>query len=117
MTTFDGGAFLDTAKKLQGGTAADKRSAISRAYYAAFTVAKEYVRACNADEIHDAGADHASVPRYLQRLRHFQESNKLLKLKDYRHASDYCQPVIHLEAKVDTAISSAMQLVAKYQAM
>ena len=117
MTSFDGAEFLATARELKDGSEADKRSAISRAYYAAFLLAKEYARVSDGSVIQNDGSDHATVPRYLERLRHFSESQKLQKLKDYRHACDYAKPVRDLDAKVATSIASADGIVRKYKAM
>lgn len=76
MTSFDGAEFLATARELKDVSEADKRSAISRAYYAAFLLAKEYVRISDVSVIRNDGSDHAAVPRYLERLKHFRESQK-----------------------------------------
>ncbi|MCX6104316.1 MAG: hypothetical protein NTY08_00600 [Proteobacteria bacterium] len=44
---------------------------------------------------------------FLERLKHFTESQKLQKLKDYRHACDYANSVKDIGAKVDTSLISA----------
>lgn len=110
---FDWDQFLQTAKLLQQGSEADKRTAVSRAYYAAFHAAKNFAVSKKYSST-GAGSDHSGVRRHLTAMKghHVQKSVMLGRLYSYREQCDYEPDVQNLDEKVASAIADATTITA-----
>jgi uncharacterized protein (UPF0332 family) len=84
--------FLEVAKKLsQGGTAAEYRTAISRAYYATYHVGAEFLKGMGC-AISDGPTGHGEVIRNLSHcddLELAKVGSQLTDLRSQRNAADY----------------------------
>ena len=99
MSAFDWEAFIDVAEELMRLPGADRirqearhRSAVSRAYYAAFHVAQAYIEEHALVRLTKTGRDHNLISETLQqqpdkRLRFVGQ--ELATLKDARQEADY----------------------------
>ena len=92
---FDWQQYLDLARYLsdQAGRQADiceaaQRSAVSRAYYAAFCHARNYARDIEAFVPTGTGKDHAVVPDHFKATKP-EVSRLLQRLKQWRTTCDY----------------------------
>lgn len=94
MNTFDWDEFQDLAEELvrRRGDAAALRSAISRAYYAAFHSASEYVVG-RGERLTFTGADHRSVWAWFRRPGADSLSREIsdagIRLRQARREADY----------------------------
>ena len=83
--------FLDLADELKpsNGNEAKIRTSISRAYYAAFLYAREWLRANNWT-LYDDGRDHRKVQEGLEYYKGRGLRDKMAYLRrDYRNEADY----------------------------
>jgi hypothetical protein len=73
------------------------RSAVSRAYFAAFNYALEYAVTyldfVPLARVEDRGQDHGRLRAHLQRKRRANAARSLQRLRDYRNACDYERPL------------------------
>lgn len=77
--------FLQTAQQLASATdEASLRTAVGRAYYAAFLVARDKLGLTNMRK-----QVHLKVEQQLKRQRKFAVAGKLHRLKELRHEADY----------------------------
>ncbi len=104
--------FLKTAETLKDGTEADKRSAVSRAYYSCFHVVMEWL-SDRGHQFTGHGTDHELVAEYLDRVN-WALGQKFRRLKRSRRQVDYELVVDSLDNKVRTALAAAKHLVGKY---
>ncbi len=89
--SFDWSKFLDLANNLSGGDESSKRSAISRAYYAAFCSARDRLTKSGV-YIPRTGEAHDRVPALYALSRDYdsQEISKaLMREKIVRNSADY----------------------------
>lgn len=113
--------YLRLAKKLaEQDDEASHRSAISRAYYAAFHLARRYVHNQSPGELRKTGEDHYRVWNYLSRGARRQEqaagvSGK--KLCDARKMADYDLQGLSFPRAVRDALSSAETIVNSLSAL
>ena len=84
--------FLNVAKKIKESTNLDEqgkfRTAIGRAYYAAFLTAREYLKFHKAKKF-DKDRQHQDVLDTLDELEQYDLKNMLDKLRDNRVNADY----------------------------
>ena len=114
---FDWRRYLEFARELaQDPREQSSRSAISRAYYAAFHYARAYVEQSTSTSTLRDGAAHRVVPEQLQRMRPAQSmaANRLIELKKLRTWADYrAGSKSNLEDEVRKALSHAEQIIAR----
>lgn len=116
--TFDWSEYLNLARKLAGtdanpGNEAELRSAISRAYYAAFITARNYLR----------DRDNIRIPRERSHqfvINQFRESSdnyraklgrRLLRLRNYRVSADYHDTVPDIEDRTHQSLTLARRII------
>lgn len=116
---FDWREFLALAKTLAGQTglnysaeAAD-RSAVSRAYYAAFCFARNYAEANLGFQRTGRAEDHKLLREYLKRQGKTQLASDLNKLRGWRNTCDYDDEVPNLNQIVQNAIRIADKAMQK----
>src|SRR5207245_11285816 len=65
------------------------RAALSRAYYGAFCFARNYARDWLGFQPRNEGEDHGLLREHLKRKKRWKVSEKLERLRDWRHDRDY----------------------------
>lgn len=125
MATYNWELFLDFAKFLmsQSNIAVDKetanRIAISRAYYAAFHVAKDFLVSANISYLY-AGGEHDRVCNTFKNLNKGDKAflttchrigNYLTVLKGNRHTADYDDRKTFNDAETKKCYYSAKQII------
>jgi uncharacterized protein (UPF0332 family) len=86
---FNALGFFKLADKFKLSTdESEIRTAISRAYYAAFLISREWVRT-KGWRIYDDGNDHREVPNGLQINQRRLAGSKLRSLRRHRRNADY----------------------------
>lgn len=114
---FDWGEFLDLADFLAGNEAARytseaaSRSAISRAYYAAFCHARNHARTYLGYRPTGAAADHATLRRHFGRHGQFNVARRLDDLRTWRNLCDYEDTVENLPHILRGALAAAREVV------
>lgn len=115
--SFDWREYLELAQALtaQAGSGyskeAAKRSAISRAYYAAFCWARNYAEANWGFQRTATAEDHGRLREHLRRQRRMQLASDLNKLRGWRNACDYDDKVPSLDQFVQSAIRIADKII------
>jgi hypothetical protein len=111
---FDWHDYLDLARWLEANTPpgtsdeAAKRTAISRAYYAAFCYARNYARHYLGFVPRDDETDHGRLRAHLRQRRRHGTADKLDSLRDARNQCDYDDNVTEdLAAMLGTALREA----------
>lgn len=114
---FDWGEFLELADFLAGDQAARhtpeaaQRSAISRAYYAAFCHARNHARTSLGYWPTGTAADHTTLRRYLGRHGQFRIARRLDDLRTWRNLCDYEDTVRNLSLILRGALAAARDVV------
>jgi uncharacterized protein (UPF0332 family) len=115
---FDWTEFLELAKSLVGQSnrgysqeAAD-RSAVSRAYYAAFCCARNYAEAQLGFKRKETAMDHRALCDFLKNQGKVQVAADLTRLRQWRNDCDYEDQGPNIRAIVVSALSTASQIVA-----
>ena len=85
------------------------RTAVSRAYYAAFGVVREYAVNKNAPEITGTYKDHRGVIEFLKKYN-AKIGTKLSKLQSWRKDSDYEDMPVSSQ-KVENALTYAKEVI------
>jgi uncharacterized protein (UPF0332 family) len=83
--------FMQTALRLSAGSEANKRSAVSRAYYSAYHVAREFVTACGV-RFPSTAATHEALPWCLSKSGDVvlvTAARELRSLRTSRNEADY----------------------------
>jgi uncharacterized protein (UPF0332 family) len=116
---FDWREYLELAKELAGlpgsgysGEAAE-RSAVSRAYYAAFCWARNYAEKRLGFEPRRDSTDHGRLRERLKERGYPQVASDLNKLRGWRNACDYGDEVFHLPRLVSSSIKFADKIIQK----
>lgn len=93
---------------------AAQRSAVSRAYYAAFCLARDYASSELGYRL-AGGADHRQLPQYLKdthsRYHKARLANRLSRLRDWRNKCDYESMVPALSKMVESALEMARRAI------
>jgi len=117
---FDWSDYLDLAKELAGQTAsqateeAKLRSSVSRAYYAAFCKARNYLRDIEGRSIPSTGDAHVFVRdefRYSADRLHRKIGNNLNRLRIDRNKVDYDDSVTGLSSMVIMDLTIALKVI------
>ena len=108
---FDWTGFLDLAEELafRGNDEAAHRSAISRAYYAAFHSGRAYLEHHDI-EISRSGGAHRQIQRIFQTVD-VAIRQDLLRLHEWRKEADYddpCSFVIETQARESVTLASSL---------
>ncbi len=109
---FDWRDFLALAKTLQAGlggvtTEASTRSAVSRAYYAAFCHARNYAVSNLSFRAGQNVDDHMRIRSHLSGRGMLEVSRRLNQLRQWRNSCDYDDTVLNLGRIVGSAIHEA----------
>lgn len=113
---FDWRKYLELAKQLSGlqsagySQEASDRTAISRAYYAAFCWARNYAEQHFGFRRTGRGEDHRLLRDYLKK-RIPEIASNLNKLRGWRNASDYEDEIPGLRNKVRASIRLADKVI------
>lgn len=103
--------FLNLAKVLATGNEAEIRTSVSRAYYAAFLNAREWLRARNWNIYNDV-RDHREVEKGLKRFKGRGIKDKIAHLRrDYRNKADYVLTERFIDRHASDAISLAQIII------
>jgi uncharacterized protein (UPF0332 family) len=89
------------------------RAAISKAYYAAFCLARNYARDLDRLVLDESAQDHGSVKKHYIRApdpKNRQVGNSLDRLRDLRNQADYSDTIDKLEDLAKAAISQSKQV-------
>ena len=114
---FDWKEYLELAKQLVGragsgySAEAAERSAVSRAYYAAFCLVRNYAEKNLAFRKTGSAQDHESLREHLKRQRRVRLASRLNKLRKWRNDCDYDDEVTNLSHYVQNAIRIAEQVI------
>ena len=118
---FEWHQFLDVARKLQqeavsskNDTEAFQRSAVGRAYYAAFCHARNYAVRYLGYDIKGFGDHHGAVRAHLKKRRRNGDAARLDMLRQWRNEADYADdlPWDDPTAMVRDAITAAERVFA-----
>jgi len=114
---FDWRAYLELAKELAGlrksgsSQEAAERSAVSRAYYAAFCWTRNYARAKLGFMPTETADDHSFLRKHLQRRGYLNLASDLNKLRKWRNDCDYQDDVPNLCQQVSNSIGLAEKVI------
>jgi uncharacterized protein (UPF0332 family) len=114
---FDWREYLELARELAGlrgsgySPEAAERSAVSRAYYAAFCWARNYAEKNLGFEPKGKPSDHAKLRGHLQKKGHPELASDLNKLRGWRNACDYKDQVSQLRQQVSSSIKVADKII------
>ena len=115
---FDWKAYLDLARFLQQHSASSTqpeaalRSAISRAYFAAFCHARNYARDRHGLQLRYSGDDHYLVKQHFSNRRERGVAQKLNRLREWRNKCDYEDSIPDLATLLGGALSEAQMVIA-----
>lgn len=117
--TFDWSEFLTLARTLTGthgiNREAADRSAVSRAYYAAFCSARNYAEARLGFQARHTAEDHGLLREHLARLDNDwpRLAEILDELRKWRNRCDYDDFVANLQILTNAALQNAEEAVRK----
>jgi hypothetical protein len=108
--------YLDLARHLENDVHAHtieaaQRSAVSRAYYAAFCHARKHAARTLGYAMRRTGEDHEAVPKYLKSKGLGKTAGRLEQLKLFRNQCDYDDVVGNLHFLATTAIALAQEII------
>lgn len=115
--SFDWREYLELARELkcQIGSGyseeAAKRSAVSRAYYAAFCWTRNYAEAHWEFQRTGGAEDHKRLREHLRNLSKMQIASNLNRLREWRNSCDYDDKVQHIDDLVKSAIEVAGKII------
>lgn len=113
---FDWKDYLDLARYLQGAASggftpeAGMRSAVSRAYYAAFCHSRNYAHTNQGFQPHADVGDHANLRNHF-RSRNRQIATWLDQLRQWRNQCDYNNSISNLNSMTTSALQIAENVV------
>jgi len=115
--SFDWREYLELARWLAGlqgsgySQEAADRSAVSRAYYAAFCWARNYAETKLGFKAQRGPYDHKLLREHLKRQRRQALASDLNKLRGWRNACDYNDQVPQLRQRVIVSIKVADKII------
>jgi hypothetical protein len=115
--TFDWRAYFDLARHLRGDVGAPfdqeaaVRSAVSRAYYAAFCHARNFARDKQGFSPTGSAEDHRFLRQHFQRRGRVAIAANLQELRQWRNKCDYEDVVANLAQLVSSAITQSEQVL------
>jgi len=114
---FDWREFLGLARELTGrtgpgySTEAADRTAVSRAYYAAFCWARNYAESRLGFRQTGGAQDHTSLRKHLKRQGKPQVASRLNRLRIWRNDCDYDDQVPNISSLVKSALKTADKVI------
>ncbi len=114
---FDWKDFLSLAKELSNYSEtsalqeAASRSAVNRAYYAAFCWAREYATKKLGFQRSDTADDHVALREHLRRAELTKTASRLTRLRRWRHDCDDKDNVTNLGSLVQNALADAEKVI------
>ena len=109
---FDWEDFLELSNILKDGDEAARRTAVSRAYYAAFGSVCCYAEVKLGFRPKESGEDHGRIRNCLNEAGEFKQANNLQTLRKYRGCCDYDKDTI-VETRMDQYVNVSLDLAAK----
>ncbi|GIW39471.1 MAG: hypothetical protein KatS3mg076_0048 [Candidatus Binatia bacterium] len=115
--SFDWRDFLELARALEAEAGAGafpeaaKRSAVSRAYYAAFCWARDYAERQLGFRATKRPRDHSDLRKHFSAQGKQKLASDLDRLRGWRNQCDYESHVDHLELAVEQALSVATAII------
>ena len=115
---FDWKEYLTLAHALQQQSASGStpeaalRSAVSRAYFAAFCHARNYARDRHGLRLRYSGDDHYLVKQHFSNRRERGVAQKLNRLREWRNKCDYEDAIPDLATLLTSALSEAQMVIA-----
>ncbi len=115
--TFDWREYLSIARMLAGANTTDftkeaaNRSAVSRAYYAAFCFARNHARDHLGYIPKNDESEHGAVRVYFQQRRMYNIADRLGRLRRWRNECDYADVVREPEVMADSALRAAEYII------
>ncbi|TFE71357.1 HEPN domain-containing protein [Methylacidiphilum caldifontis] len=115
--SFDWWEYLELAKYLSGkhdtifSQEASYRSAVSRAYYSAFCLARNYAKDCLGFQPTGKGEDHERLRQYFKKEKMPDIASALGRLRKWRNVCDYKDQMEGLSKKVQESISFADKII------
>lgn len=119
--SFDWRDFLNLAKELSNYPEtsalreAAARSAVSRAYYAAFGRAADYASKNMGFQRTGTAEDHSVLRQLLKQSNRPRTASKLNRLRQWRNRCDYEEDVLHLNDLLQNALLEAERVFADCQ--
>ncbi|BBM69563.1 hypothetical protein RmaAA213_14090 [Rhodothermus marinus] len=119
--SFDWLSYLDLARVLAGQSnvshlqEAANRSAVSRAYYAAFCFCRNYAEQHLGFQRSSLAAEHAQLRKHLSKRNKGKVASDLNKLRQWRNQCDYDDSVNRLHQMVRNSIRLAEQVILQIQ--
>lgn len=113
-------SYLTLAKQLRQCPDQEfRRSAISRAYYGVFNLAKQKAQSSSTYRgwITKTGADHRNIPRIYEAAQVYSVQENLVDLRALRNKADYNDTRVFTAAEVDEAIQMADDIVTDLNAL
>jgi hypothetical protein len=121
--SFDWAEYLSLAESLGGapisgppvGAEAQQRSCVSRAYYAAFILARNHLRDVDRIPVPQSGSAHGFVVMTFQNHvdpRRTRIGSQLRRLRDDRNRCDYDDVVVNLVNLASASVVRARQIIA-----
>ncbi len=116
---FDWGEFLELADFLAGDeasrrtTEAASRTAVSRAYYAAFCHARRHALTRLRYRPAGTAADHVTLRRHLAQHGFFRVARRLDDLRTWRNLCDYEDSVVNLPLILRAALRAAHEVIGR----
>ena len=114
---FDWREYLDLARELAGlrgygySQEAAERTAVSRAYYAAFCWARNYAEKNLGFQPEGKSSDHTKLREHFQKKGYPELASDLNKLRGWRNACDYDDQVSQLHQQVSSSIKVADKII------
>jgi hypothetical protein len=115
--SFDWREFLALAIDIAGKSGegysleATNRSAVSRAYYAAFCTAREYAIYQWGFIATHTGRDHRALVAHLEQANLWKLSRRLVRLRQWRNLCDYQTVVNNLSSITEQALQLAQEVI------
>jgi len=115
--TFDWREYLSIAKILVASNTmgfakeAATRSAVSRAYYAAFCFARNHARDHPGYIPKNDESEHSAVPAYFRQRRMYNIADRLGRLRQWRNECDYADVVREVDSMAENALQTSEYII------
>ena len=103
--------FVQTQTGVDFGEEAAQRCAVSRAYYAAFCMARNHAQVQTGFVPSRKAEDHRALADHLRKHGHTSEAVRLDRLRQWRNQCDYNDNVTNLSQLVDLALKQANDII------
>ena len=103
--------FLGGEKDIRYSQESAYRSAVSRAYYAAFCYARNYARDNEGFTPSRSAKDHKNLREHFRRTGKIEIASKLEELSQWRRNCDYDDIIDNLQVIVENALKNAKAII------